>query len=110
LNTYRERKIVMSKFEKKIGRRDFLKGAGATAAGVAAVSVLGGMAFAAEDEVDAVTSASSVAGDQAAEETVLVSGGTKYTTYANTDQIGTLQPNAAQERRTPWWWAPVSAA
>jgi fumarate reductase flavoprotein subunit len=87
----------MSKFEKKIGRRDFLKGAGATAAGVAAVSVLGGMAFAAEDEVDAVTSASSVAGDQAAEETVLVSGGTKYTTYANTDQIGTLQPNAAQE-------------
>ena len=30
---------IMSKFDKKIARRDFLKGAGATAVGVAAVSV-----------------------------------------------------------------------
>ena len=75
----------MSKFEKKIARRDFLKGAGATAMGVAAVSVLGGAAFA--DEVDAVSSATSVATAQ--EIPGIVAGsGTKYTTYANTDEIG----------------------
>lgn len=78
----------MSAFDKKIGRRDFLKGAGAAAAGVAAVSVLGGVALA--DDVDAVTGASTVASEQSAEDAVLVAGGTKYTTYANTEEIGVL--------------------
>ncbi len=75
----------MSKFEKKIARRDFLKGAGATAAGLAAVSVFGGGALA-DGEIDAATGASTVAAEQA--DAVLVGGGTKYTTYANPDEIG----------------------
>lgn len=76
----------MSKFNKKIDRRDFLKGAGATAMGVAAVSVLGGAAFA--DEVDAVASATTVATAQEAPQIVQGVAGTKYTTYANPDEIG----------------------
>lgn len=76
----------MSSLNRKIARRDFLKGAGAAAVGAAAVSVLGGAAFA--DEPDAVTSASTVATEQVKAE--MVAGGTKYTTYANTDEIGIL--------------------
>ena len=78
----------MSKMEKKIARRDFLKGAGAAAVGAAAVSVLGGAALAAGTDPDAVSEATSVAAQQAPAE--MVAGGTKYTTYANTDEIGIL--------------------
>lgn len=79
----------MSKFNKKIDRRDFLKGAGATAMGVAAMSVLGGAAFAdGGDAVDAVTSATTVATAQEIPEIVQGVAGTKYTTYANPDEIG----------------------
>jgi len=53
------------------------------------VSVLGGAALAAEDP-DAVTGATGVATEQG--EAVLVPGGTKYTTYANKDEIGILHP------------------
>ena len=77
----------MRKLDKKIARRDFLKGAGAAAVGAAAVTVLGGAALA-DAEPDAVTAASTVAAEQG--EAVLVAGGTKYTTYANTDEIGIL--------------------
>ena len=79
----------MSRLDKKIARRDFLKGAGAAAVGVTAMSVLGGVALA-DDEVDAVSSATAVASEQA--EAAPVSGGTRYTTYANPDEIGILHP------------------
>ena len=77
----------MGKLDKKIGRRDFLKGAGAAAAGAAALGVFGGAAFAAE-EPDAVTSASTGAPEQV--DPGMVAGGTKYTTFANPDEIGIL--------------------
>ncbi len=75
----------MSRFSKKIPRRDFLKGAGAAAVGAAAVSVLGGVALA-DAEPDAVTEATSAAGGQV--DPGMVAGGTKYTTFANPDEIG----------------------
>ena len=77
----------MKKFEHMIGRREFLKGAGAAAAGAAAVGVFGGSVFAAEDP-DAVSGASAAAADQQPAE--MVAGGTKYTTFANPDEIGIL--------------------
>ena len=77
----------MGKLNKKIGRRDFLKGAGAAAAGAAAVSVLGVGAFAGE-EPDAVSAATAVAAEQTY--SAPVAGGTKYTTFANPDEIGVL--------------------
>ena len=77
----------MSKLDKKIARRDFLKGAGAATMGVAAVSVLGGVALA-DAEPDAVTAATAVAAEQ--EYSAPVAGGTKYTTFANPDEIGIL--------------------
>ncbi len=77
----------MKKESKKIARRDFLKGAGAVAAGAAAVSVFGGAALA-DQEPDAASGASTVAGEQ--EYSAPVAGGTKYTTFANPDEIGVL--------------------
>lgn len=74
--------------DKKIDRRQFLKGAGALGVGAAAASLLGTGVFAAE--ADAVSSASTVASEQSAAEMKLVAGGTKYTTYANPDEIGVL--------------------
>ena len=86
----------MSVFKKEINRRSFLKGAGAAAVGAAAVGIFGGSALAAE-EVDAATSATSVAAEQSAESATLVAAGTKYSTYANEDQIGILQSGASEE-------------
>ena len=88
---YKERNMSMSRLEKKIARRDFLKGAGAAAAGVAAMGMLSGVALA-DAEPDAVTGASTVAAEQG--EAVMVAGGTKYTTYANADEIGVVHPAA----------------
>ncbi len=76
---------------KKIARRDFLKGAGAVTVGAAAVSLLGGAALA-DAEPDAATAASTVAAAQTAG--TPVAGGTKYTTFANPDEIGILHPAA----------------
>lgn len=78
--------------DKKIGRRQFLKGAGALGVGAAAAGILGTGVFATEP--DAVTSASTVASEQSAAEMKLVAGGTKYTTYANPDEIGVLHTAA----------------
>lgn len=78
--------------DKKIDRRQFLKGAGALGVGAAAASLLGTGVFAAE--ADAVSSASTVASEQSAAEMKLVAGGTKYTTYANPDEIGVLHTAA----------------
>ena len=74
--------------DKKIDRRQFLKGAGAVTVGAAAATMLGGAAFA--NEPDAVSSASTVATEQSAANMVMTAGGTKYTTFANPDQIGIL--------------------
>ncbi len=82
----------MGHFDKKIARRDFLKGAGAAAAGAAAVGMFGGAALA-TDGADAVTSASTVATEQVAAAPGQ-GGGTKYTTYANPDEIGVLHEAA----------------
>ena len=79
--------------DKKIGRRQFLKGAGALGVGAAAAGLLGSTVFAA-DEADAVSSASTVATEQAANGMQIVPGGTKYSTYANPDEIGILHDAA----------------
>ena len=83
----------MGRFDKKIARRDFLKGAGAAAVGVAAVGMFGGAALAAED-ADAVTGATTVASAQEAAAPVQSGSGTKYTTYANADEIGIIHDAA----------------
>ena len=80
--------------DRKIGRREFLKGAGALGVGAAAASLLGTGVFAGAAETDAVTSASTVASEQSAAEMKLVAGGTKYTTYANPDEIGVVHTAA----------------
>ena len=77
----------MSKLSKKIPRRDFLKGAGAAAVGAAAAGLLGGSALA-SPEPDAATSASAVASAQEYQE--MTTGGTRYTTFPNPDEIGIL--------------------
>ena len=84
----------MKKNEHRIGRREFLKGAGAAAAGAAAVGVFGGGVFAAE-EADAVSAATAVASEQGYSEP-LAGGGTKYSTFANPDEIGVLHEPAYQ--------------
>ena len=85
----------MSITDKKINRRQFLKGTGALGVGAAAVSLLGLPVLAENEEVDAVTSASTVADDGvASSEMTLVAGGTKYTTYSNPDEIGLLHEAA----------------
>lgn len=83
----------MSFAENKINRRQFLKGAGALGVGAATAGFLGSSVFAAE-EVDAVSSASTVASEQEASSMVLTAGGTKYTTYANPDEIGVVHEAA----------------
>jgi len=75
--------------DKKIGRRQFLKGAGAIGVGAAAAGLLGTGVFAAED-ADAVSSATTVASEQSAGNINLAAAGTKYSTYANPDEIGIL--------------------
>ncbi len=82
----------MALTDKKIDRRQFLKGAGAVTVGAAAVGMLGGSVLAAEP--DAATSATNVAVEQSAADMVMTAGGTKYTTFANPDKIGLLQTAA----------------
>lgn len=78
--------------DKKIGRRQFLKGAGAFGVGAAAAGIFGTSVFA--EEPDAVSSASTVATEQAANGMQIVPGGTKYSTYANPDEIGIVHDAA----------------
>lgn len=78
--------------DKRIDRRQFLKGAGAVTVGAAAAGMLGGSVLAAEP--DAVTSATNVATEQSAADMVMTAGGTRYTTFANPDKIGILQTAA----------------
>ena len=85
--------------KKRMDRRQFLKGAGAVTVGVTAAGVLGGSVFASDDEVDAASSATSVAGSevQAGGGTASIDGITRYTTYVNVDKIGVLQEASSTE-------------
>ena len=73
----------MGAFDKKIARRDFLKGAGAAAAGVATVGLFGGPALAA-GEADAVTGASTVLATEGGETVVRMLAGDGVTQLTNT--------------------------
>ena len=82
----------MGKLPKKIDRRDFLKGTGAAAVGAAALGMFGLPVLAAE-EPDGVSGATTVASAQVAA-APSQGAGTKYTTFANPDEIGVLHDAA----------------